>query len=220
MIDPTAASGATPQSAAQSSLSKLGSDYQSFLKLLTAQISNQDPLKPIDSTTFVTQLAQLTQVEQSVAVNTNLEGLSSQLASVSALSGLEMIGRTVVAPSDGTTLANGSAQTGYRLGQAANVVTMTIRDGSGTIQRVLKELPVTAGRLHQVQWDGRDMDGKALEEGTYSITVEALDAEGGPVPAQTYARSPVERLSFADGMATLHLSNGDSVLAGLVEEVE
>lgn len=213
----TAAAGGA---SAQNSLSKLGADYQSFLKLLTAQISNQDPLEPMDSTTFVTQLAQLSQVEQSVAVNTNLETISGQMANLGSLAGLALIGRTVVAPSDTATLGADGATVSYRLASEANSVTMTVRDAAGDIVRVLKELPGAGGTMQTAVWDGRDMDGTPLPEGPYTIEIEALDSEGAGIASQAYDRSRVERMSFEQGMATLHLANGGSVLAGLVEMIE
>lgn len=73
-------------------------DYQSFLKLLVAQMKNQDPTKPMDATQFVAQLASFSQVEQSVQMNTKLDNLlqSSTLAQADAL-----IGRTITS-ADGT----------------------------------------------------------------------------------------------------------------------
>lgn len=74
------------------STTKAQTDYQSFLKLLVAQMKNQDPTKPNDSTEFVAQLAQFSQVEQSIQLNTKLDGLlqSSSLSQADAL-----IGRTI-----------------------------------------------------------------------------------------------------------------------------
>ncbi len=72
--------------------SKTAVDYQSFLKLLVAEMKNQDPTNPMDSTQYVAQLAAFSQVEQSVQINTKLDQLlqSSALAQADAL-----IGRTV-----------------------------------------------------------------------------------------------------------------------------
>jgi len=72
--------------------SKTAVDYQSFLKLLVAEMRNQDPTNPMDSTQYVAQLAAFSQVEQSVQINTKLDQLlqSSTLVQADAL-----IGRTV-----------------------------------------------------------------------------------------------------------------------------
>ncbi|KQZ14420.1 MULTISPECIES: flagellar hook assembly protein FlgD [unclassified Mesorhizobium] len=79
--------------------SKTAVDYQSFLKLLIAQMKNQDPTKPMDSTQYVAQLATFSQVEQSVQTNSKLD----QLLQSSALSQADsLIGRTI-ASADGKT---------------------------------------------------------------------------------------------------------------------
>ncbi|MGR3321953.1 MAG: flagellar hook assembly protein FlgD [Pseudooceanicola sp.] len=219
-MDIGAISGQGASATANSSLSKLGQDYQSFLKLLTAQISNQNPLEPVDSTTFVTQLAQLSQVEQAVSTNTNLETIAAQMANLSSLSGLNLIGRTVVAPSSQIALGAEGTTALYRVGEGANAVTVSIMNEAGDIVRVIKEAPNEVGTLNEVHWDGRDVDGTLLPEGNYSFTVEALNAEGGKVATQAYTRASVDRMSFEDGMTTLHLGNGDTVMAGLIETIE
>ncbi|MFE0019047.1 flagellar hook assembly protein FlgD [Mesorhizobium sp. NPDC059054] len=81
--------GNTPQTQQQS---KTSVDYQSFLKLLMAQMKNQDPTKPMDSTEYVAQLAQFSQVEQSVQMNTKLEYIlqSSALSQADSLIGRQL----------------------------------------------------------------------------------------------------------------------------------
>ena len=81
------------------STSKTAVDYQSFLKLLIAEMKNQDPTKPMDSTQYVAQLATFSQVEQSVQTNTKLD----QIMSSSALSQADaIIGRNITS-ADGKT---------------------------------------------------------------------------------------------------------------------
>lgn len=94
------AAQATTNSSSTSTVakSKTQVDYDSFLKLLVAQMKNQDPTNPMDSTQYVAQLASFSQVEQSVNINSKLDQLlqSSSLAQADAI-----IGRTVTS-SDGT----------------------------------------------------------------------------------------------------------------------
>lgn len=78
--------------------SKTAVDYQSFLRLLVAEMKNQDPTNPMDSTQYVAQLASFSQVEQSVQINTKLD----QLLQASTLSQAgSLIGHTVTS-ADGT----------------------------------------------------------------------------------------------------------------------
>ena len=205
---------------ASSSMSQLSADYESFITLLTAQIQNQNPLEPMDSTTFISQLAQLSQVEQSVAVNDNLEGIASQLSSMSAIAGLDLIGRSVVAPSEQIALeAGGTAVASYRLAGEASSVALSIVSADGTLLRSYDGLSGNPGELHDVAWDGMDYEGLPLPEGNYYMTVTATDAAGNSVPAQTYAASKVTGMTYENGLATLQMANGDTTLAGLIEEI-
>ena len=80
--------------------SKTAVDYQSFLKLLIAEMKNQDPTKPMDSTQYVAQLATFSQVEQSVQTNTKLD----QIMQSSALSQADaIIGRSITSADGKTT---------------------------------------------------------------------------------------------------------------------
>ena len=81
------------------STSKTAVDYQSFLKLLIAEMKNQDPTKPMDSTQYVAQLATFSQVEQSVQTNTKLD----QIMQSSALSQADALIGRLIASADGNT---------------------------------------------------------------------------------------------------------------------
>ena len=73
-------------------------DYSTFLQLLIAQMENQDPLNPMDSSEYVAQLATFSQVEQSIQINTKLDGiLANSIISQSE----SLIGRTITSH-DGT----------------------------------------------------------------------------------------------------------------------
>ncbi|GAA4228316.1 flagellar basal-body rod modification protein FlgD [Sagittula marina] len=219
-IDPFGPGSVTgARTTASSSMSQLSEDYESFITLLTAQIQNQDPLEPMDSTTFISQLAQLSQVEQSVAVNDNLEGISGQLSSMSAIGGLNLIGKNVVAPSDEVALQDGQAIAGYRLAADAASVSVSIKSADGTLLRRYDDLDRSAGTLHSLSWDGLDYEGLPLPSGRYSLEIRAEDAAGNVVPGQTYAASTVRSMTYENGLATLHLANGETTSAGLIEEV-
>ena len=70
-------------------------DKEAFLKLLVAQISNQDPMKPMEGTEFVTQLAQMSAVEQAISQTKSLETLSAQMSGVSNAQTMDLVGKTV-----------------------------------------------------------------------------------------------------------------------------
>ena len=97
---PSGVDNKAPATAPTDSASKTQVDYQAFLKLLVAQMKNQDPTNPMDSTQYMAQLASFSQVEQSVQMNTKLDLMlqSSALAQADSL-----IGRTITSPDGATT---------------------------------------------------------------------------------------------------------------------
>ena len=105
-----------------------GADYETFLKLLVAQMKNQDPTQPMDATQQVTQLAQFSSVEQAVQMNTKLDQL---LASSSLSQADGIIGRTVTS-ADGQVTGIVESVRIYSDGMIAK-----LKDGT--------ELPITAG---------------------------------------------------------------------------
>ncbi len=108
--------------------SKTAVDYQSFLKLLIAEMKNQDPTKPMDSTQYVAQLATFSQVEQSVQTNTKLD----QIMQSSALSQADaLIGRSITS-ADGKTTGTVASVT-----LSSNGLIAVLQDGT--------QVPVGAG---------------------------------------------------------------------------
>ncbi|MGY6704308.1 flagellar hook assembly protein FlgD [Roseinatronobacter sp.] len=211
--DPRAASGA---SVAQS---KLDADYQSFLTLLIAQVSNQNPLEPMDSSVFVSQLAQLTQVEQSIVTNRNLERIDNRLGNVEALSDVQLIGRDVSVPTDRLELRDGKAELTYSLSRDAANVRVLIKAEDGTIVRELGGQPGASRTVHRVSWNGLDFAGQPLPDGVFKIEVEAKDADGAAVAYETSATTRVEELTFRGGHSMLILRNGTEAYAGSVTSV-
>nr|WP_277988624.1 FlgD immunoglobulin-like domain containing protein [Salipiger bermudensis] len=139
---------------------------------------------------------------------------------MSAIAGLNLIGRSVVAPTEQLALeAGGAAVASYRLAGEASNVSMSIVSADGTLLRSFDGLSGSAGELHNVTWDGMDYEGLPLPEGSYYMVVSAADAAGNSVPAQTYAASRVTGMTYENGLATLQMANGGTTLAGLIEEI-
>ncbi|SFT09061.1 flagellar basal-body rod modification protein FlgD [Sulfitobacter marinus] len=219
MIDATTTSGVAAASTASSTASsKLAENYESFLTLLTAQISNQDPLEPVDSTQFVSQLAQLTQVEQSVATNSNLESIGGMLSAVAAMSDLQLIGRDVLVPSNQVRMTDTEFPLSYQVGAGASAVNIKIYSGDNLVREL--DGPSTAeGELIDVTWDRLDAAGMPVPPGTYRVELTAVDAEGDPVPVASLTTAQVERVDFTAQGPELLLGNGETVLSQVVQSV-
>jgi flagellar basal-body rod modification protein FlgD len=193
------------------SLSQLGDDYNKFLTLLTAQISNQDPVAPVDSTQFVAQLAQLSQVEQAVQTNSQLEILSNQVAGLMNLGGTDLLGREVSVVSNELNLANGSVNSTYSLASGAASVEARISDPLGRVVRTMTGLSNQPGQEIALGWDGRDDFGNPMLEGKYTVAIAAVDAAGAPVQASMSRLARVEEVIFQEGEIIFGLDGGEQV---------
>ncbi|MCI5097390.1 MAG: flagellar hook assembly protein FlgD [Rhodobacteraceae bacterium] len=195
-----------------SSLSQLSEDYNRFLTLLTAQVQHQDPLAPMDSTQFVSQLAQLSQVEQAVSTNAQLEKLGSQIVGLTAVSGLNMVGRDVTISTNRINQVDGGNESFYRIVGDADEVVAEIRDPLDRLVRTIENMPVEAGKDHAIAWDGRDNDGQPVLDGMYTLTLRATDGDGEAVPAFSYRRGDIQEVLFEGGELYYKIS-GDEIVA-------
>ena len=189
----------TTESAASADRAKLTGDLQSFLTLLTTQLKHQDPLEPMDSTEFTAQLAQFASVEQSIQTNANLEKLIGLNTSNQALTAVGYLGNYVEAKGNTANLVDGVANFAYELPSNADAVAVTIRNEAG-IPVFVTPGEIKAGR-HNFTWDGANGQGVLQPEGKYTITVNAVTADGGSIKVQTYT------VGIADGAD----SSGDTV---------
>lgn len=150
----------------------ISSDFETFLKMLSAQLENQDPLNPLQSTDFAVQLATFSGVEQQVLTNQHLEELTGQLnaSSISSLSnwiGTEVLTELDV-PFDGTPV---DLLTTPEPG--AERAILVVQNASDDVVGRL-EVPVAGGI---VQWAG-ETDSGALDQGVYRFSIQSIDADG------------------------------------------
>jgi flagellar basal-body rod modification protein FlgD len=211
LTSPALLNNATDQVTGASSLSQLGEDYTNFLNLLTAQVSNQDPLEPVDASQFVTQLAQLSQVEQTVRTNTQLETLTAQISGVLNLGGIDLLGRSVSVNSDKLMLENGTASTSYDLSNVAQDVTARVIDPLGRVIRTIQGLSGQSGVETQLTWDGTDDFGNPMLAGEYQILITATDDNGDAIPVNAYRDATVQEVRFQEGQLVFEVTGGETV---------
>lgn len=155
-----------------SALSNLSQNYTSFLKMLTTQLQNQDPTKPMDANEMTSQLVQYSMVEQSISTNSKLDKLLTLQQQSTASTNLAYLGRTVIYKGDEFNY-NPEGQTpslSYSLETSAKSVDVKILDSNNKAIRTIKG-ETTAGTEHVVTWDGKDDSGNQMAAGTYSISV-------------------------------------------------
>jgi flagellar basal-body rod modification protein FlgD len=169
----------TTASAAASASGKLADTYDSFLKLLTTQLQHQDPLSPMDSNQFVSQLVAFAGVEQQIAQNANLEKLIKLQQGGITAGSLGYIGKSVQATSDVNQLTGGQAEFGYALPSNAATVTLAVVDQLGRV--VYATAGQTSAGAHTFTWNGKDAAGNTLPDGEYRLRVGATDTTGNAV---------------------------------------
>lgn len=152
--------------------------YDNFLKLLTTQLKNQDPMDPTDSSEFTNQLVQFSQVEQQINLNAKFDKLLTSNKAAQMLQASNYIGKMVEAESTALTV-EAPATFDYWVKTSATNVYAAIKDSNGTLVRTLT-LDGKAGS-HTGQWDGRATDGSLLPVGTYTVSMTGFDANGAAV---------------------------------------
>lgn len=190
-----------------------------FLQLLVTQLTNQDPLNPMDNQAFSSQLAQFSTLEQMANMNATLEsGLQADEALAGALqSGLaaDLVGRRVTVVSDQVELADGAAELRWEADGDPASVRLELVSGLGVTVRSFDAEDVASGLQ---AWNGRDDSGRALPDAVYTLRVTALDAEGGELAARALWRGRVESVRYRMGEAWL--ASGELEFAlGNVSEV-
>lgn len=174
---------AVAETAATGAGVRLANTLGDFLLLLTTQLQHQDPLEPMDSGEFTSQLVQFASVEQQISQNRNLEELIKINRINRAASVVSFLGKRIEATGDTTVLSNGYAEWDYALPEVAEDVTLTITDSDGeTVFETTGEGTIGA---HKFVWDGLDQSGEPLPEGQYTLTVAATDVAGEAIVATT-----------------------------------
>jgi len=189
----------------QTNKNVLGKD--DFLKMLIAQLKNQDPLNPLDGTNFAAQLAQFSSLEQLQNMNTHLTALTSSLSSTSNSQMVGLIGNAVVANGNSITVSGATTQLAYNLSQSASQGTIRINDSQGNLVQTLSFGSQQAGS-NKMNWNT-----SSVKPGTYTFTVSAVDSKGNPVTASTMTTGLVTGVTFQNGVPYLSV-NGQNIAFG------
>ena len=144
-------------------------DVSDFLTLMTTQLQNQDPMKPLDSTAFVSQLAQFGTVSGVQSMQTSLSALSTALQSSQMLTGASLVGHSILASGDTVQYGGGAINGQVTVPDGSSQVTLTVTDASGQTVRRIAMKP-TAGD-QAFTWDGKSDGGAQLPAGQYKIQV-------------------------------------------------
>ncbi len=180
---------------------EMGKD--AFLKLLVAQLENQDPLEPMDNGEFVAQLAQFSSLEGIKNLGTSVDGMATNMSSMQNLSTSSLIGRYVLVEGNAFELIQDVAVTlGYGIEENAANVKVNIYDAVGRLVRQV-ELGSAERGDHALVWDGTDDAGAPMAPGRYNFNITASSAEGEGIPVVEYATGIVSSVSLDSGTAMI-----------------
>jgi flagellar basal-body rod modification protein FlgD len=162
-----------------------------FLKLLIAQLQNQNPLQPMDNQEFAAQLATFNSLGQLIDINGKLGQLQSMQGLASQYNAASLIGKEIEVNGNVVNLAEGSsASLGYQLGANAARVGISIRNSAGGLVRQIDAGSQKAGE-QTIQWDGRDSAGNRAPSGCKDFEITAVDAGGKSIPTWGLIRGVV-----------------------------
>ena len=196
----------TSSSAAGSAAGAVSLGGTDFLTLMLAQLKNQDPTSPIDSNAFLTQLAQLSEVQGITALNTSFSALSSSLTSNQALQASSLLGHQALVGSSTATLstAGGTVTGAVQVPQTSSDVALNITNSSGVLVKSI-DLGAQSTGLANFTWNGTASDGSQAPAGTYSLSAQVNGVAAGTAVG-TYVNGTVESVTMAAGSAGMTLN--------------
>ncbi len=179
-------------SSAQSQMSALGKD--DFLKMLLAQLKNQNPLDPMDGTEFAVQLAQFSSLEQLTNLNTQIDYVRSDLISLMNQEVINAVGMEATVQTNRLEVEGDSTDVSFSLNGPIQTGTVRIYDENGALVDTM-DLGCYDEGIQTVSWES-----SGIPPGTYEFEVSGLDEEGNPVSAQSVLQGTVTAVTWKSGI--------------------
>src|SRR5664279_5526278 len=192
---------------AASSASSSTVSADTFLKLLVAQMKNQDPLNPMDNAQVTSQMAQINTVTGIGTLNTTVQALSSQFTQMQALQGASLVGHSVIVPGNKLTIdpTTGTGQGGFQIATPADAVKVEILAPSGAVVQTIN-LGAEGAGLHSFAWPS----GTATNADGYTFRVTASTG-GVTIPSTALMSDIVDAVSTVGNTFNLELQNSGTV---------
>lgn len=213
----SSATGTPDPSQTTQATQQLDSNYSDFLHLLTVQLQNQDPTNPADTTQLTQQIATLSQVEQQINTNKNLQQMISLLNTTQYNSVVSYIGKQIEAPGNQGALSGGTGTFAYYLASDADTANITIKDSTGAV--VYTGAGTKVQGRNEFTWDGKDNNGTQMPDGVYTISVAAQDASHHDIAVQTYTTGIVTSIDSVAGTVYASIGNILSVPLTSIQSV-
>jgi flagellar basal-body rod modification protein FlgD len=217
----TGSSGGATGSTSTTSSSATSLGGADFLTLMLAQLKNQDPTSPVDSNTFLQQLASLSEVQGINGLNTSFATLSGSLTSGQALQASSLLGhQALVSSSTVATTGSGSVRGAIDVPQTTSQVVVNISNSAGVLVKQIN-LGAQASGMASFTWDGTTGNGSQAPADTYTLSAQYAGATKGSTAATTYVDGTVESVSMGSGTTgmTLNVAGVGSVPFSSVQTI-
>lgn len=212
---------ATTDTGSSSATQKQSLGQDEFLKLLTTQLTHQDPTKPMDNTAFLGQMAQFSTVSGIQDLQASFEDFASSVSSGQALQAASLVGRHVSAPgSEALLSAGGSVSGDFDLpSSSANVKVKIIDPSTGDTVKELNLGEQAPGTIN-FEWDGSDSDGNLADPGVYKVEASA-SIDGTNTVLATNIQSQVQSVTMGTGSSSLkvNLVGLDSIKFSQIKQI-
>lgn len=203
---------ATVDSASTKTTQKQNLGQEQFLKLLTTQLTHQDPMKPMESGDFLGQMAQFSTVSGIQDLQASFKSFADSISSGQALQAAGLVGHYISAPSERALLsfdsakkANGSVYGDFDLPSSSPEVTIKIIDPQTSNLVWSKDLGALSVGNHSFEWAGEDANGVPANPGVYKVQVEAK-IDGVNTVLATNITSQVESVTMGSGSSGLQVN--------------
>ena len=180
---------------------------KNFLKMLTVQLQNQDPMNPMDNAAMTSQLAALNQVDGINKLNTSVAALVAQMQSANFMNLSSSVGKTALAEGSQIYFSGHAVGMAAKLDAPAESLKAVIRDGSGQIVNQFDFGPTPAG-MNDFIWDGGDDAGKQVKSGLYTLELTATDTQGKTSAPASYVGAMVASIGQEGTDMKVGLSDG------------
>ena len=202
-MDIASLTATTSASAAQATGGTQDLGRNEFLRMLIAQLENQDPLNPQDATEFTAQLAQFSSLDQLFGMRSSIDALSKVQSTAQSLSAASLIGRRVTAETSRVEIPASGAppELSFEVDAATSLLGAELRDANGAVVARLGPRDRAAGRT-QVPWSA--LGGAPPPPGVYTLSATPA---GGSMAPRVLVDARVTGATFADGAPTLLLGS-------------
>jgi flagellar basal-body rod modification protein FlgD len=220
-VAPTGANTSSSSGAAAGATSATSLGGTDFLTLMLAQLKNQDPTSPVDSNTFLSQLASLSEVQGITNLNTSFSAMSNSMVSSQALQASSLLGHQALVSSSTATLATaGGTITGaVAVPQTTSAVTLNIANSAGVLVQQIN-LGAQSSGLANFSWNGTQGDGSQAPAGQYTLTAQVAGVASGTAVG-TYVNGTVQSVTMGAGTTglTLNVAGLGSVPFSSVQQI-